>query len=149
MVKRTIKEKNPHAVELGRLGGKAGGPARNKKLNKRQKSLIGRLGAIARWRKHNRLKFRSGRWLFKLNGSEREYIFKRDKGRCFYCGIKLKRSKEKVTKNTARFVVDHLWPFIKGGKTNFTNCVASCPPCNHKKKDKLIRVKDVDEFLAW
>ena len=42
-------EKNPHAVALGKLGGKMGGPARAKKLSKKRRSEIARKAAQARW----------------------------------------------------------------------------------------------------
>lgn len=42
--------KNPAAVALGKLGGKKGGPARAKKLTKKQRSEIARKAAQARWR---------------------------------------------------------------------------------------------------
>ncbi|MEE8625613.1 MAG: hypothetical protein V3T19_09755 [Acidiferrobacterales bacterium] len=45
--------KNPHAVALGRLGGKKGGPARARKLTPEQRREIARLAAQARWRKKN------------------------------------------------------------------------------------------------
>ena len=44
--------KNPHAVALGRLGGLKGGPARAKKLSKKQKSEIARKAAKTRWEKN-------------------------------------------------------------------------------------------------
>jgi hypothetical protein len=43
--------KNPHAVALGRLGGKKGGPARAKKLTPEQRKEIARKAARARWGK--------------------------------------------------------------------------------------------------
>lgn len=43
--------KNPHAVALGRLGGKKGGKARADKLSPEDRSDIARLAAIARWKK--------------------------------------------------------------------------------------------------
>jgi hypothetical protein len=43
--------KNPHAVALGRLGGKKGGPARAKKLTPEQRREIARKAARARWAK--------------------------------------------------------------------------------------------------
>jgi hypothetical protein len=43
--------KNPHAVELGRLGGLKGGNARAKKLSAKKRSEIARKGANARWGK--------------------------------------------------------------------------------------------------
>ena len=41
--------KNPHAVALGRLGGKKGGPARAKRLTAEQRQEIARKAAKARW----------------------------------------------------------------------------------------------------
>ena len=43
--------KNPHAVALGRLGGKKGGKARAKKLTPEQRRDIARKAAMARWGK--------------------------------------------------------------------------------------------------
>ncbi len=48
------EEKNPAAVELGRLGGKKGGKARAEKLTKEQRSEIARKAAKARWDKKRR-----------------------------------------------------------------------------------------------
>lgn len=45
--------KNPHAVALGRLGGKKGGKARAEKLTPEERSEIARLAAIARWKKRD------------------------------------------------------------------------------------------------
>lgn len=41
--------KNPAAVQLGRLGGLKGGPARARKLTQQQRSDIARKAAQARW----------------------------------------------------------------------------------------------------
>jgi hypothetical protein len=43
-------EKNSAAVELGRLGGKKGGPARAKSLSPNQLKDIAKKGAAARWK---------------------------------------------------------------------------------------------------
>lgn len=43
--------RNPHAVALGRLGGKKGGKARAEKLTPEQRSDISRKAAKARWKK--------------------------------------------------------------------------------------------------
>lgn len=42
--------KNPHAVALGRMGGRKGGKARADKLSPEQRSAIARRAALARWR---------------------------------------------------------------------------------------------------
>ena len=43
--------KNPHAVALGRLGGKKGGKARAEKLTPERRKEIARKAAAARWNK--------------------------------------------------------------------------------------------------
>jgi hypothetical protein len=46
-----IKEKNPAAVSLGRLGGLKGGKARAEKLSARKRKEIAKKAASARWDK--------------------------------------------------------------------------------------------------
>lgn len=43
--------KNPHAVALGRKGGKVGGKARAAKLSPEKRKQIARAAARARWKK--------------------------------------------------------------------------------------------------
>lgn len=43
--------KNPHAVELGRMGGKKGGLARAKALSPEKRSEIAKAAAARRWEK--------------------------------------------------------------------------------------------------
>lgn len=50
-VVRSIHEKNPAAVALGKLGGSKGGKARAASLTAKQRSKIAKLAAQARWRK--------------------------------------------------------------------------------------------------
>ena len=50
----TEPEKNPAAVELGRMGGLKGGPARDKALSDERKSEIAREAAKARWAKRGK-----------------------------------------------------------------------------------------------
>lgn len=47
------EKKNPHAVALGRLGGKKGGKARAAKLTAEQRSEIAKIAARARWKKES------------------------------------------------------------------------------------------------
>jgi hypothetical protein len=47
----SIKEKNPAAVALGRLGGLKGGPARAKKLSSKKRKAIAQRAAKTRWSK--------------------------------------------------------------------------------------------------
>jgi hypothetical protein len=45
------REKNPHAVALGRLGGQRGGKARAERMAPAQRSEIARTAARSRWNK--------------------------------------------------------------------------------------------------
>jgi hypothetical protein len=45
-----IKEKNPAAVALGRLGGLKGGKARAEKLSPKRRKAIAKKAAEARWK---------------------------------------------------------------------------------------------------
>ena len=49
-ISETIIEKNPHAVALGKLGGKKGGKARAKNLRKAERRAIATKAAKARWK---------------------------------------------------------------------------------------------------
>lgn len=51
----------------------------------------------------------------------------RDQYSCCYCGDKLTR--KEVT-------MDHVMPLSRGGKTDWTNIVTSCGPCNFRKGNK-------------
>ena len=46
--------KNPHAVALGRMGGKKGGKARAESLSPERRSEIARAAADARWSRYQK-----------------------------------------------------------------------------------------------
>jgi hypothetical protein len=48
------REKNPHAVALGRLGGQRGGKARAERMTPAQRSEIARVAAKSRWNKRSK-----------------------------------------------------------------------------------------------
>ena len=50
---KPVKEKNPAAVSLGRLGGLKGGKARAKKLSPERRNEIAQKAAMARWAKED------------------------------------------------------------------------------------------------
>ncbi|MBM3119780.1 MAG: hypothetical protein FJ006_09615 [Chloroflexi bacterium] len=49
-LKEPSKEKNPHAVALGRLGGLKGGKVRAERLTPEQRKEIATKAALARWK---------------------------------------------------------------------------------------------------
>ena len=52
MIPVAKKRKNPHAVALGRRGGKKGGPARAAGMTPEERSESARRAVLARWAKH-------------------------------------------------------------------------------------------------
>jgi 5-methylcytosine-specific restriction endonuclease McrA len=57
----------------------------------------------------------------------RREVFRRDKNTCQYCG-----------RRTSDLTVDHVWPKHLGGEHTWTNVVAACPSCNHRKGGRLL-----------
>lgn len=54
-------------------------------------------------------------------------VFTRDGFRCQYCGERL---------TLARLTYDHVIPRACGGRTEWTNIVTACRPCNGHKRDR-------------
>lgn len=63
------------------------------------------------------------------------YILKRDKNTCRYCGEK-----------QPPFNLDHVYPVIKGGETSVANLVTSCKACNERKHTSIIFPKPIGYF---
>ena len=55
----------------------------------------------------------------------RRTVLQRDAHRCAYCG-------------GAADTVDHVHPRSRGGRHEWTNVVAACARCNHRKADRLL-----------
>lgn len=62
----------------------------------------------------------------RVNFCKRE-IFRRDNFTCQYCG-----------KITPLLTIDHVKPRHMGGKHEWTNVVAACPACNHRKGGRTL-----------
>lgn len=56
----------------------------------------------------------------------RRSLLSRDNYMCQYCGA-----------TDGQLTIDHVIPRSRGGKTEWTNVVAACVPCNRKKGNKL------------
>ncbi|TAE75363.1 MAG: HNH endonuclease [Bacteroidetes bacterium] len=54
----------------------------------------------------------------------RQNIFKRDGGKCQYCGT------------THDLTLDHVLPRSRGGKSSWENLATACKPCNSRKGDR-------------
>ncbi len=57
----------------------------------------------------------------------RREIFRRDNYTCQYCG-----------KVTPELTIDHVIPRHMGGRHEWTNVVAACPSCNHRKGGRTL-----------
>jgi hypothetical protein len=55
-MEKNKKAKNPHAVALGRLGGRKGGKVRFSRLTPEERSELGRKAVLARWAKQRKSK---------------------------------------------------------------------------------------------
>lgn len=55
----------------------------------------------------------------------RRTVLQRDRGLCAYCG-------------EPADTVDHVVPRSRGGRHEWTNVVAACRRCNHRKADRLL-----------
>ncbi len=51
-------------------------------------------------------------------------LFRRDDYRCMYCGDEF---------GSRELTRDHILPFVQGGQDKWTNVVAACARCNHRK----------------
>jgi 5-methylcytosine-specific restriction endonuclease McrA len=60
----------------------------------------------------------------------RQNVYARDKFTCQYCGERLP---------TSELTFDHVIPKVLGGKTEWSNIVACCIPCNVRKRGKTPR----------
>ena len=56
----------------------------------------------------------------------RQNIFKRDEGKCQYCGT------------TKELTLDHVIPRSKGGRSTWLNLVTACKKCNSLKGDQSL-----------
>lgn len=54
----------------------------------------------------------------------RHNVYSRDRGRCQYCGLGVRRD---------AFTYDHVVPRVLGGRTSWDNVVVACVPCNQQK----------------
>lgn len=61
--------------------------------------------------------------------TRRMRVYRRDGGRCRFCGVVLQRHD---------FTLDHLLPRSKGGPDWDINLVAACSPCNNQKGDRSL-----------
>lgn len=53
VIQQNVRERNPHAAALGRLGGLKGGPARAAALSRNRRRAIARAAAQARWQRRS------------------------------------------------------------------------------------------------
>jgi 5-methylcytosine-specific restriction endonuclease McrA len=82
--------------------------------------------AVASARHRYRVRKRGNGYVEKFRRSE---IFKRDGGRCQYCGVV-------VTEHA--WDLDHIIPLSRGGNHSRSNVVVACVPCNRRKHNKFL-----------
>lgn len=70
-----------------------------------------------------------------FRGGQRDQVFRRGKGKCFHCGVRLLRSLKHYD-HPRFFTVDHLKPLAFGGKSDKANTVACCRQCNLQRRHR-------------
>lgn len=71
----------------------------------------------------------------KVTESRRERVYKMFNGRCAYCGCEMDKYDD--------FEVDHIVPYVKGGKTK-NNLFPACKICNNAKG-----TQSIEEFRKY
>ena len=78
----------------------------------------------------------SARWR-EMDPKERMAIlFTVYRGRCHYCGDRVRLSGWRDVKRNERATLDHRIPLVGGGPDTFENAVLSCQGCNSRKGPK-------------
>ncbi len=69
-------------------------------------------------------------------------VFLRDKFTCQICGLHSTWTNKNgvVFPDLSLLACDHIYPFAKGGKTEFTNLQTLCRSCNSEKSDKVVPI---------
>jgi len=62
-------------------------------------------------------------------------VFRRDRFKCYYCGLDGLRNFE----NWLVLTIDHIRPHAKGGQRSMDNLVTACQPCNLLKGKRVYR----------
>src|SRR5215467_13760334 len=78
-----VKKKNPHAVTLGRAGGRKSGKARMEKLTTEQRKAIARKPVQARWAKGSIPGLSRAKRRGKMLGRPRPILYIEDSGGCY------------------------------------------------------------------
>ena len=63
----------------------------------------------------------------------RNRAFQRQGGRCFYCGVIMRRPPNAPAGGRLRCTAEHLLPRSEGGSEAFDNIVAACAHCNRTR----------------
>lgn len=70
----------------------------------------------------------------RLRGHRRN-LFKKQRGKCYYCGRKLSR-RRLTQQNQFQPTVDHVVPLGQGGEDKLRNKIMACQACNRSKGNK-------------
>ena len=66
----------------------------------------------------------------------RKRVFERDGLRCYLCGVEVR---PRPVPGYLLATVDHVRPRAKGGKSGVKNMRTACPPCDHRKGDRMAK----------
>lgn len=80
----------------------------------------------------HRLRVRGEQDYARIDADTREFVWKRDGGKCRYCGA------------TENLQFDHIIPRSRGGAGSAANVELLCAACNNNKKARLVTPRSLD-----
>lgn len=73
--------------------------------------------------------------------SDRFIILERDGFRCMYCGSS--------ATDGAKLLIDHIFPYSKGGEHTAENLITACSNCNQAKHNKIINIESMKHIKDY
>lgn len=126
--RRWYAENTDRARELNRIW-RTANPDRFRELNRRW--YIENPERVATKNRNRRARLRDAEGAH--TAADIAAQLKRQRGKCYYCGVKMIQQRGKPNSQT----VDHVVPLDKGGRNSPDNLVIACLKCNCSKQDKL------------
>lgn len=120
---RRWKKNNPEKVRENAARWRKNNPEKVREYRKKSMAINPEKRRAKRHKRRARERGATG----KHSAADIKTIYRRQKGRCYWCLISL----------NGEYHVDHRIPLARGGSNDASNLVISCPECNMKKGDKM------------
>jgi 5-methylcytosine-specific restriction endonuclease McrA len=81
--------------------------------------------------------------------ARRNNLFRKQRGICFWCGIKCLPVTKGGEQFSDTFTVDHIVPRSRGGADDTINTVGCCFACNGRRNEIQIKLESVKRFYEY